>query len=69
MTKRIIIFFSEKLIKMCLEGEYMAKQGMRRHEAAEHHDTEAHKFDKNAVRPVPEIKGPAKAGKKRAGPL
>ena len=47
----------------------MAKQGMRRHEGAEHHDTEAHMFKKNRVKPVPEIEGPAKVGKKRAGPM
>lgn len=47
----------------------MAKQGMRRHEAAEHHDTEAHKFEKNKAKPVPEIQGAAKHGNKRAGPF
>jgi hypothetical protein len=47
----------------------MAKKGMRRHDAAEHHESEAHKFEKNTVKPVPEIQGAAKSGKKPAGPM
>lgn len=47
----------------------MAKQGMKRHEACEHHATEANKFKKNSVRPVPEIEGVAKHGNKKAGPM
>ena len=48
----------------------MAKAGMRRPDPSEPHGTEsdvkAH-FPKNDVEPVPEIRGKAKSGKKRAG--
>lgn len=51
----------------------MAKAGMRRPDPSEPHGTEAHgkrnRFEKNPVRPVPEIKGKAKSGKEHAGPM
>lgn len=51
----------------------MSKAGMRRPDPGDPdaHGTEnRHKqiFQKNDVRPVPEIQGKAKTGKKRAGP-
>ena len=50
----------------------MAKAGMRRPDPKEAHGTESnkkHKFPKNVVEPVPEIKGKAKSGDERAGPF
>ncbi|MDF2987014.1 MAG: hypothetical protein K0R50_2524 [Eubacterium sp.] len=50
----------------------MAKKGMRRPDASDPHGTESNHsqhFQKNAVRPVPEIQGKAKAGNKKAGPI
>ncbi|MFZ7134070.1 MAG: hypothetical protein ACOWWR_17125 [Eubacteriales bacterium] len=50
----------------------MAKAGMRRPDPSEPHGTESNKkmhFKKNAVKPVPEIKGKAKTGKKKANPM
>lgn len=50
----------------------MAKAGMRRPDPSEPHGTESNKknhFDKNTVKPVPEIKGVARSGKKKAKPI
>lgn len=47
----------------------MAKAGMRRPDPEEPHGTEGRQkqnFPKNDLRPVPEIKGKAKTGKKKA---
>lgn len=50
----------------------MAKAGMRRPDPSEPHGTESnHKphFDKNDVKPVPEIKGKRRKGHNKAGPM
>ncbi|MEI6100251.1 MAG: hypothetical protein WCP73_00305 [Eubacteriales bacterium] len=52
----------------------MSKAGMRRPDPGEPdaHGTESNKkqiFSRNDFKPVPEIKGKAKAGNKRAGPM
>ena len=50
----------------------MAKAGMRRPDPEEPHGTESNKknhFEKNTVKPVPEIQGKAKSGKEHAGPM
>lgn len=50
----------------------MAKAGMRRPDPSEPHGTESNKknhFEKNSVKPVPEIKGKARSGKEHAGPM
>jgi hypothetical protein len=50
----------------------MAKKGMRRPDVTEPHGTESNKklhLNKNEGKPVPEIQGKAKSGKKSAGPL
>ncbi len=47
----------------------MAKAGMRRPDPEEPHGTESNKinhFEKNEVRPVPELQGGAKHKKKKA---
>ena len=52
-----------------LGGNIMAKAGMRRPDPSEPHGTESNirqEFDKNKARPVPEIKGKAKSGHKKA---
>ena len=49
----------------------MAKAGMRRPDPSDPHGTESnkkHKFPKNDMRPVPEIKGKAKKGHQKAEP-
>lgn len=48
----------------------MAKAGMRRPDPEEPHGTEggqSQDLTKNDAKPVPEIKGKARAGKKKAG--
>lgn len=50
----------------------MAKAGMRRPDPKDPHGTQSnHKthFPKNTEKPVPEIQGKAKHGKKKAGPI
>jgi hypothetical protein len=50
----------------------MAKAGMRRPDPEEPHGTESNKrqhFEKNIVSPVPEIKGHAKKGHEKSGPM
>ncbi len=50
----------------------MAKKGMRRPDPSEPHGTESNHsqhFQKNDVRPVPEIQGKAKTGNKKAGQI
>ena len=50
----------------------MAKKGMRRPDVTEPHGTESNKklhIDKNEQQPVPEIKGRARSGKEKAGPI
>ncbi len=50
----------------------MAKAGMRRPDPKDAHGTESNKkghFPNNSVRPVPEIQGRAKSGKRKAGPV
>ncbi len=50
----------------------MAKAGMRRPDPEEPHGTESNKknkFEKNDVKPVPQIQGKAKSGKEHARPL
>lgn len=47
----------------------MAKKGMRRPDPSEPHGTESNHsqhFQKNDVRPVPEMQGKAKTGNKKA---
>ena len=47
----------------------MAKAGMRRPDPSDPHGTESNKkmkFEKNDVKPVPEIEGKAKSGKEKA---
>ena len=49
----------------------MAKAGMRRPNVEQPHGTESNKknkFPKNKMKPVPEIQGKAKIGKKKAKP-
>ena len=53
-------------------GEIVAKKGMRRPDVTEPHGTESNKklhLDKNEQQPVPEIKGRARSGKEKAGPI
>jgi hypothetical protein len=55
-----------------MEEKYMAKAGMRRPDPKDPHGTESnHKMHipKNDVEPVPEIKGKAKKGHNKAGPM
>ncbi|NLL06046.1 MAG: hypothetical protein GX270_09745 [Clostridiaceae bacterium] len=50
----------------------MAKAGMRRPDPSDPHGTESNKkmkTERNTVKPVPEIQGKAKTGKKKAGPI
>jgi hypothetical protein len=50
----------------------MAKAGMRRPDPKAPHGTESNKiahFPKNEERPVPQLQGKVKTGKKSAGPL
>ena len=50
----------------------MAKSGMRRPDPSQPHGTESNKKmkqPKNDFQPVPEIKGKAKKGHKKAGPM
>lgn len=50
----------------------MAKKGMRRPDPSEAHGTESNSkshFNKNTVKPVPEIQGKAKTGNKKAGKI
>lgn len=52
-------------------GADMAKKGMRRYRPGDIHggrNPENH-HDKNEMTPVPEIKGKAKSGKEKAGPM
>lgn len=53
------------------EANGMAKAGMRRPDPSEPHGTESNKkqhFEKNTVKPVPEIQGKGKTGKKKLPP-
>lgn len=53
------------------EVKRMAKKGMRRPDPSEPHGTESNRkthFEKNPVRPVPEIQGHAKSGQEKASP-
>jgi hypothetical protein len=50
----------------------MAKKGMRRPDVTEPHGTESNKklhLNKNEEKPVPEIQGKVKSGKKHAEPI
>jgi len=50
----------------------MAKAGMRRPDESDPHGTESNKKNKvqrNTTQPVPEIKGKAKKGHKKANPI
>ncbi|MGL4736714.1 MAG: hypothetical protein ACRCW2_04580 [Cellulosilyticaceae bacterium] len=50
----------------------MAKKGMSRPDVSDPHGTQSnHKahYEKNSVKPVPEIQGKAKTGNKKAGPM
>lgn len=61
-----------RFLARCREGgRAMAKAGMRRPDPSDPHGTESNKkphFPKNEVKPVPELQGKAKTGKRRPGP-
>ncbi len=82
LFKRIVFLFYEKIVMSAfitdrklnprVRRDYMAKKGMRRPDPSEPHGTESNHsqhFQKNDVRPVPEIQGKAKTGNKKAGPI
>ena len=62
--------FADNIINIIRkEAFFMAKKGMRRPDPSEPHGTESNKkqkFKKNDAKPVQEIKGKAKSGKKSA---
>ncbi len=65
-------FITDREINTRVRRDYMAKKGMRRPDPSEPHGTESNHsqhFQKNDVRPVPEIQGKAKTGNKKAGPI